>query len=170
MQIFFSHSSSQKPLIREIKKNLPEHINTWLDEDKLIFGDVIPKTLEETIRRETDYVLLFIDHNAVGSRWVQREVEWTLTAEKAHNRTILLPVVIDYDALEQVPNVELRNRKYLKLADFQEVSVRSLYTSIIGGLLVSLLGGSRFQIGGPAGAFIVLVAATLTPISFAISR
>ncbi|WP_110689469.1 SulP family inorganic anion transporter [Salinicola endophyticus] len=38
---------------------------------------------------------------------------------------------------------------------------QGLYTSIIGGFLVSLLGGSRFQIGGPAGAFIVLVAATV---------
>ena len=38
---------------------------------------------------------------------------------------------------------------------------RGLYTAIIGGFIVSLLGGSRFQIGGPAGAFIVLVAATV---------
>jgi sulfate permease, SulP family len=38
---------------------------------------------------------------------------------------------------------------------------RGLYTAIIGGFLVSLLGGSRFQVGGPAGAFIVLVAATV---------
>jgi SulP family sulfate permease len=38
---------------------------------------------------------------------------------------------------------------------------QGLYTSIIGGFLVSALGGSRFQIGGPAGAFIVLVAATV---------
>ena len=38
---------------------------------------------------------------------------------------------------------------------------RGLYTSIIGGFLVSVLGGSRYQIGGPAGAFIVLVAATV---------
>jgi len=37
---------------------------------------------------------------------------------------------------------------------------RGLYTAIVGGFVVSLLGGSRFQIGGPAGAFIVLVAAT----------
>ena len=36
---------------------------------------------------------------------------------------------------------------------------RGLVTSIIGGALVSAFGGSRFQIGGPAGAFIVLVAA-----------
>jgi SulP family sulfate permease len=35
---------------------------------------------------------------------------------------------------------------------------RGLYTAVVGGFIVSLLGGSRFQIGGPAGAFIVLVA------------
>ncbi len=35
---------------------------------------------------------------------------------------------------------------------------RGLVTAIIGGFLVSALGGSRFQIGGPAGAFIVLIA------------
>jgi SulP family sulfate permease len=39
---------------------------------------------------------------------------------------------------------------------------RGLYTAIVGGTLVSALSGSRFQIGGPAGAFIVLVAATVT--------
>lgn len=38
---------------------------------------------------------------------------------------------------------------------------RGLYTAIVGGFVVSALSGSRFQIGGPAGAFIVLVAATV---------
>lgn len=38
---------------------------------------------------------------------------------------------------------------------------RGLYTSIVGGFIVSAFGGSRFQIGGPAGAFIVLVAMTV---------
>jgi SulP family sulfate permease len=37
---------------------------------------------------------------------------------------------------------------------------RALYAAVIGGFLVSALGGSRVQVGGPAGAFIVLVAAT----------
>ncbi|HCD32251.1 MAG TPA: sodium-independent anion transporter [Phycisphaerales bacterium] len=36
---------------------------------------------------------------------------------------------------------------------------RGLYTAIVAGFLISLLGGSRVQIGGPTGAFIVLVAA-----------
>ncbi len=38
---------------------------------------------------------------------------------------------------------------------------RGLYTAIVGGFLISALGGSRFQIGGPAGAFIVLVASVI---------
>lgn len=38
---------------------------------------------------------------------------------------------------------------------------RGLYTAVVGGFVVSALGGSRFQIGGPAGAFIVLVASTV---------
>jgi SulP family sulfate permease len=34
---------------------------------------------------------------------------------------------------------------------------KGLITAIIGGLIVSVLGGSRVQIGGPTGAFIVIV-------------
>jgi len=34
---------------------------------------------------------------------------------------------------------------------------KGLITAIIGGFLISLLGGSRVQIGGPTGAFIVVV-------------
>ena len=36
---------------------------------------------------------------------------------------------------------------------------QGLYTAIVGGIVISALGGSRFQIGGPAGAFIVIMAA-----------
>src|SRR5262245_47358025 len=38
---------------------------------------------------------------------------------------------------------------------------KGLFTAIVGGFLISALGGSRFQIGGPAGAFIVLVASVV---------
>ncbi len=34
---------------------------------------------------------------------------------------------------------------------------RGLYTAIIAGFLISALGGCRFQIGGPTGAFVVVV-------------
>src|ERR1700722_12228232 len=35
---------------------------------------------------------------------------------------------------------------------------QGLFTAIIAGFLISLLGGSRVQIGGPAGAFMAIVA------------
>ena len=34
---------------------------------------------------------------------------------------------------------------------------QGLYTAIVAGFLISLLSGSRVQIGGPTGAFVVLV-------------
>lgn len=43
---------------------------------------------------------------------------------------------------------------------------RGLFTAIVGGFLISFLGGSRFQIGGPAGAFIVLMASIVDRFGF----
>lgn len=34
---------------------------------------------------------------------------------------------------------------------------KGLLTAVIAGFLISALGGSRFQIGGPTGAFVVVV-------------
>jgi SulP family sulfate permease len=42
-----------------------------------------------------------------------------------------------------------------------------IYTAIIGGGLISLLGGSRLQIGGPTGAFVVIVAGILAKFGLA---
>src|SRR5207248_6740426 len=35
---------------------------------------------------------------------------------------------------------------------------QGLYTAIVAGFLISALGGSRVQIGGPTGAFVVIIA------------
>ncbi|MDY0162780.1 SulP family inorganic anion transporter [Desulfobotulus sp.] len=35
---------------------------------------------------------------------------------------------------------------------------QGLFTAIVAGFLISLLGGSRFQIGGPTGAFVAIIA------------
>jgi len=41
-----------------------------------------------------------------------------------------------------------------------------LYTAIVAGFLISALGGSRTQIGGPTGAFVVIVAGILARFGF----
>jgi len=39
---------------------------------------------------------------------------------------------------------------------------QGLFTAIVAGIVISGLGGSRFQIGGPTGAFVVIVASIIT--------
>jgi SulP family sulfate permease len=43
---------------------------------------------------------------------------------------------------------------------------QGLYTAIVAGFLISALGGSRVQIGGPTGAFIVLVAGVVAEFGY----
>jgi len=42
-----------------------------------------------------------------------------------------------------------------------------LYTAVVAGFLISALGGSRTQIGGPTGAFVVIVAGIIVRFSLA---
>lgn len=44
---------------------------------------------------------------------------------------------------------------------------QGLWTAIVAGALISLLGGSRFQIGGPTGAFVPVLAAIVTTHGYA---
>src|SRR5260221_13200665 len=44
---------------------------------------------------------------------------------------------------------------------------QGLVTAIVAGLLISLLGGSRVQIGGPTGAFVVIVAGVIATHGYA---
>jgi len=151
MRIFLSHSSRQKPLVREIKAHLPYHLNAWIDEERLLFGDVITSSLEAAIKLETDYVLLFIDEHAAHSDWVRSELQWAFQAEASQNRTILLPIVIDADALIKLDNSAVLARKYLKLSDFQHSSVLKLAEGISHELFalvcrdVNRLGLPRLQ-------------------------
>ncbi len=134
MRIFLSHSSYHKPLVREVRGHLPHFLTSWLDEENLLFGDEIPASIEATIKSDSDFVLLFIDDHAARSQWVRREVQWALEAERLHNRTIVLPIVIEESALETLGVVELSDRKYIRLQNFQESSVRTLARSVSDAL------------------------------------
>lgn len=148
MQIFLSHNSRQKPLVREIKNCLPEHLNLWIDEEKLLIGDDIANSIESTIRTETDYVLLFIDEHAASSDWVRREIDWTIQAERRHRRTILLSIVLDQAAVSRLDMFEIQQRKHLHLRDFSERSVRALAESISSELF-ALICRDTHRLGDP---------------------
>lgn len=43
---------------------------------------------------------------------------------------------------------------------------RGIYTAVVAGFLISALGGSRVQIGGPTGAFVVIVSGIVTQFGY----
>jgi len=141
MQIFLSHSSQQKPRVREIRKGLPPHLDAWIDEEQLLFGDEIAATLEQTTKTETNYVLLFLDSAAATSPWVRRELERAFDSERRLGRTILLPIALDESAVPRMNNPALDSRKYLVLQDFRETSVTTLAESIAPELFCPGLPG-----------------------------
>lgn len=143
MKIFLSHNSRHKPLVREIKRYLPEHINLWIDEKDLLIGDDLNTTIKDAIETDTDFVIIFIDHYAISSSWILKELNWAIEHEKEIGRTFLLPIVLEKEAWGKLENKEFKERKYLLCEDFSENHVRSLANNLISELFAWL--SWRFQ-------------------------
>ena len=123
MRIFLSHSSRDKPLLREIMKYLPHHVLTWFDDKDLRFGEKLYTSIRRAIDIETDFVILFISPEAVRSQWVQRELQWAITREYEIGRVFILPVVLDKESWRQLP-ADIQSKRYLPCTDFSESGVR----------------------------------------------
>jgi len=97
----------------------------WLDEDSLSWGDAFPAELRSTIQSGVDFLIIFLDNDALRSEWVKRELKWAIEREKELKRTFVLPIV-----LEEIPSEKLppgfSERLYLRLSDFTRASVESL--------------------------------------------
>jgi sulfate permease, SulP family len=87
-------------------------------------------------------------------------------SKEAQGRPTLLPALRDYDRRKAVADLAAGvtvGLVALPLALAFAISSglqpqAGIYTAIVAGGLISLLGGSRLQIGGPTGAFVVIVA------------
>lgn len=138
MKIFMSHSSKNKPLVREIKSFLPDHIKLWIDEKDLLIGDNLETSIKDAIESNSDYVIVFLDAYSVKSSWVTQELSWSLKHEKEIRRTFVLPVVLDRSILHQELPSEILKRKYLICDDYSESNIRNLASEIITELFAWL--------------------------------
>ncbi len=124
MKFFISHSSQNKPTIKAIFSRMPLNIKTWIDEEQLIWGSNLTPTFESVIKEQSDYVILFVSESSARSEWVKKEVQWALAKEKALQRTILLPILIqsgEEDCLRAFP--EFGNKKVIILNSFDEIGI-----------------------------------------------
>ena len=125
MKIFLSHCSRDKALVREFRDRLPRFLDTWLDEDRLAWGESIPADLKATIQSGVDFLIIFLDKQALNSAWVKQELAWAMEREEELKRTFVLPILLEAIALENLPP-GFSERLYLRLADFARTSVEAL--------------------------------------------
>lgn len=125
MRIFLSHRSRDKALVREFKDQLPRFLDTWLDEESLSWGESFPAKLKSTIQSGVDFLIIFLDKDALSSEWVRQELEWALAREKELKRAFILPIMLDDVPSEQLPT-GFPERLQLRLSDFSRASVEAL--------------------------------------------
>ncbi len=134
MKIFLSHSSRQKLLVREVRRQLPDFIDVWLDEKDINLGDNLLEKLDHAVMKDCDYVLLFLDAFAANSAWVKQEIEWALNKELNADAPVLLPFVVEKSALSIISQYDLDKRKYISCLDFSEETIASACKQLVNEL------------------------------------
>src|SRR5215475_707205 len=71
--VFLSHSSKDKPIVRDLAERLrKDGLRVWFDEWEIRPGDSIPSKIEEGLEHSR-VLLLCMSANAFGSDWAQLE-------------------------------------------------------------------------------------------------
>lgn len=93
--IFLSHSSSDKPQVRQLFLALQAlGLRVFLDERQLQVGDSLYSSLNDSLEA-SDYLVFCISRAAVSSGWVEREVGGSLARQIKGGRKKVLPVLLD---------------------------------------------------------------------------
>lgn len=110
---FLSHSSADKPFIRQLAADLTANgVSVWLDEQRIRVGDSIPEKIAQGLA-ESDYFLISISQKANESPWVQKELNNALMSEIQRRKVHILPLKLDDTEMPPI----IADKKY---ADFSK--------------------------------------------------
>ena len=124
MKIFLSHASESKALVRRLTEPLPPHVSIWLDRDMMGPGHRFGPRIEAAIRRDCDFVLVFIDEHALASDWVKRETALALQRQMDLQRTYVLPVLLqDMGPRMKELGIDPEEMLYLEATDHSDEGI-----------------------------------------------
>jgi hypothetical protein len=125
---FLSHSSADKPFIRQLAADLTANgIGVWLDEQRIRVGDSIPDKIAQGLA-ESDYFLIGMSQKSSESAWVQKELNNALMTEMQRRNVHILPLKLDDSPMPHI----IAEKKY---ADFSQS-----YKAGLDELLAALKG------------------------------
>src|SRR5687767_4798139 len=99
LKVFLCHASSDKPIVREIYRqlNTEEWIDVWLDELKLLPGQEWDMEIEKAVE-ESDIVVVCLSTRSVDKEgYVQKELRFVLNIadEKPEGSIFVIPLRLD---------------------------------------------------------------------------
>lgn len=93
--VFLSHSSKDKPIVRDIAKRLKEDgLRVWLDEWEIRPGDSIPAKIEEGLENSR-VLVLFMSKHSFGSDWAQLESTTFRFRDPLNKERRFIPLLLD---------------------------------------------------------------------------
>jgi hypothetical protein len=120
--IFLSHSSTDKPAVRRLARDLTKAgVQIWLDEWEIRVGDSITQKIQQGIR-ESRYVAIWLTRQSVASGWVQREWYSKFHEEIETRQVAVLPLRAEQCVLPEL----LRDKKYADFVQSYEAGLGAL--------------------------------------------
>jgi hypothetical protein len=125
--VFLSHSSHDKPFVRQLAEHLRQdpNITVWLDEGEIAPGDNIVAKIAEGL--DSDFVLFILSPDSVASNWVKEE--WTDAFwEQTNQGQVKLAGVLYRDCA--IPPL-IRNKRYFDLRTNHPEGFRQIHTWLL---------------------------------------
>jgi hypothetical protein len=128
--IFLSHSSHDKPFVRQLAADLTSAgIDVWLDEQRIKLGDSIPEKISQGLA-SSDFFALVVSKNSAKSEWVSKELNNALVNEVQRRKVYILPLKIDDS---EIPSA-IRDKKYADFSQSYRAGLSEIIRTVMEGI------------------------------------
>lgn len=127
---FLSHSSVDKPFIRQLAADLTANgVDVWLDEQRIRVGDSVPEKLAQGLAG-SDFFLIAMSEHSAGSAWVQKELNNALVNEVQRRKVHILPLRLDDTPMPPI----IGDKKYANFSKSYKAGLDELLTALKGSV------------------------------------
>lgn len=125
---FLSHSSKDKPFIRQLAADLTASgIDVWLDEQRIRVGDSIPEKIAQGLAG-SDFFLIGMSEHSANSTWVQKELNNALVNEVQRRKVHILPLKLDDSPMPQI----IADKRYADFSKSYKAGLDDLLNALKG--------------------------------------
>lgn len=126
-KVFVCFSHYDESFANVLKQDLSAHgIACWLYSDHLITGDDTIAKISDSLR-ESGIVIAVISKNSITSKWVSKELSWSLNEEMQNDSVKVMPVLIDQTA----PHFFLSEKRYVDFTSNYSKALEKLAKDIL---------------------------------------